>query len=584
MAFNAQFDVQAVLNRIFVPPSSEPDISDGTPTSDRIYTFEDMKQIRAQILSGLERHYRDVFSEILEQSSGMMKMQSDLNNILEARNAEFRSKFLSTYEVCQIIKFERDGLRRQLVNEAEKYQALLESHRDLSEQLLNSNRASFDSENILDDVNDMITRICMIVDISRSVSSVDGTPVARMVYPSYQPQDGDVFLASPPTPVPQGGPARAISPLDTSAGSPSNIDAGVLVEADEGSPVNVDAGAAGEDRDGERPLGDFDTEIFNLKQQIIALDWERQSFSEQLELARAENQLRAEHIDQLEAQLKQCKENEDASFHERARGYLELGHLRKEHGDMQRRLKIAEANCERLHEEKANAIGTNKHLEAANKELKQRIKNIKESVVPLVKAELKKDWEAFMAKVKKESERISTEFFLYAEKANTDQVKYYESTSDLGKKYTFALEEIRALREELATNFRDDKYPHEPLALNQSLAVLNKQLKTTLRENETLREEVKSRQILLEATDKTMMVARLVELESRILRLVKKEHALMDTIKERGDETRRLHKVNEDQAARIIKMQRDFLFRLQLGGKDLTGLDDPSTLMERAPQ
>ena len=514
----------------------------------------------------------------------MMKMQSDLNNILEARNAEFRSKFLSTYEVCQIIKFERDGLRRQLVNEAEKYQALLESHRDLSEQLLNSNRASFDSENILDDVNDMITRICMIVDISRSVSSVDGTPVARMVYPSYQPQDGDVFLASPPTPVPQGGPARAISPLDMSAGSPSNIDAGVLVEADEGSPVNVDAGAAGEDRDGERPLGDFDTEIFNLKQQIIALDWERQSFSEQLELARAENQLRAEHIDQLEAQLKQCKENEDASFHERARGYLELGHLRKEHGDMQRRLKIAEANCERLHEEKANAIGTNKHLEAANKELKQRIKNIKESVVPLVKAELKKDWEAFMAKVKKESERISTEFFLYAEKANTDQVKYYESTSDLGKKYTFALEEIRALREELATNFRDDKYPHEPLALNQSLAVLNKQLKTTLMENETLREEVKSRQILLEATDKTVMVARLVELESRILRLVKKEHALMDTIKERGDETRRLHKVNEDQAARIIKMQRDFLFRLQLGGKDLTGLDDPSTLMERAPQ
>ena len=143
---------------------------------------------------------------------------------------------------------------------------------------------------------------------------------------------------------------------------------------------------------------------------------------------------------------------------------------------------------------------------------------------------------------------------------------------------------MRALREELATNFRDDKYPHEPLALNQSLAVLNKQLKTTLRENETLREEVKSRQILLEATDKTMMVARLVELESRILRLVKKEHALMDTIKERGDETRRLHKVNEDQAARIIKMQRDFLFRLQLGGKDLTGLDDPSTLMERAPQ
>ena len=568
MAFNAEIDVQSVLNKIFVQPSSDPDISDGSSANEKIYTFLDMKQERAKLIVGLEKHYREIFAGILEQTSSVMKMQSDINNSHEARIAEFRSKFLSTYETCQVIKFERDGLRRQLVNETEKYQALLESHRNVSEQMLNFNQSCFESEHILDDVGDMITRICMMVDISRSVSTVDSTAVAQMTYPPYEPQDGDVLLVSPPTPVPQGGAARAASPLNTSVGSPMNIDYGVPVEAEGDSPVNVEADAPGD----ERP-SDFETEIFNLKQQILALDWDRQSFQEQLQLERGENQLRGEHIQQLQEQLKQCKEAEEASFHEQARRYLELTTLRTQHDDLQRRLQIAEGSCDKLRDEKASAIGTNKHLEATNKELKQRIRSIKDSIMPLVKTELKMEWEAFMASVKREAERISSEFFLFAEKANTDQVKYYESTSALGQKYQYALEEIRVLREEMAINFRDGKYPNEPLALNQSLVTLNTQLKAALRQNDLLQEQVESRDILLESPEKAVMLARLVELEARISRLVDKDHMLTNLVRDRDREIRDVKSANEALSGHIIKMQRDFLARLRLCGEDTEGFD-----------
>jgi len=564
-------NVQELLNRIFVRPAVS-DVDDEPvedQISDKVFTMRNMKDIRSQILSCVDKHYRKVFSEILEQNTEIMKQQALINQNLELRNSELRIEAANALHQYEQSVFEKNLLSMQLANETRKYELLWQNHEYVAYQLMYNNQASAALENMLHDMNDTISRLSLMLDISRSMSAVTGAPIAQMVIPPFNPTDDELQLVSPAAPPsPHVASSRAGSPVQVfTSSSPVNTDSGVPIAVDAATEIaqlkthinwlNSELQRRGDDLDSARDrCGALEAELLDLKNQASALGWERQDFSDRLDVARNEIEIRAEHIKQLEAELSAAEQKHCDFMSQQMQVSLDLAKLRGEHDDLRRRLRIAEGDCKRLSDEKDFAAMKNKHLEASNKELKLRLKTIKEAV----KAELKSEWDHFLARCRSEAEQISLAGIELAEMANEAQVKYYQGTTDLALKHRALQNDLRELRVELSKKYDETTFPNEPHAINQALALMNKQLKAAYEENGTLLEQLHSQDIFIRATDRATLYSRVVELEGKIEKGMRNEMTLKNHAKARDYEVMKLRAMNDELEARLVKYQQDALF------------------------
>lgn len=592
MAFNASFDVQCVLNRVLTTPSIEQDIPDDLKTSERV---QFLNGIKSQIISGVESHYRKNFGDVLEQTSRIMGVQSELNNKLEKRNAELLSNFLSTYEACQTLKSEKEALqsklvnesekyKAQLANESEKYKALLASHCKLSDHLFSMNQSSFDNEQALCDMHDTVTRLTLMIEVSRSMS-IFAEPVAQIHIPVFQPRFEEVRQASP-------------APASDGAEHQTSPESGVLVAtppptahslAGEIDQLKARMGELEAEADGSQAL---QSEVVQLRGRIQQLDIERASLREQLEVSRTENFILVKQCDEFRLTLRESNNELTRALEQHASTCLELSGLRKEHDDLKRRLRfaedecgrlrdvkaqhdiiersarVAEKECERLREEKALALKSNKHLEATNKELRHRLKHIKDAVSESVKAEMRKEWDEFYQNCKIDAEAICQTGVELAEEAHQAQVRFYDRTSDMGIRYINMIQTAADLREFLVKSFSPDAYKHEPPNLQESLIVLSKQLKSAVAHNHSLREQLKTQDIFIHASDQVQLYNRCLEVEMKMECCKRDELALKEAVTNRDEEILRLKASNADYEHRLLLAQKDVLFQARLAECD----------------
>jgi hypothetical protein len=558
MAFNASFDTQCVLNKILSTPAIEEDIPQDLKKSDRVHLLNELK---SQIISGVESHYRQNFGDVLEQTSRMMGMQSELNHRLEERNSELRTNFLSTYEMCQILKFEKDSLEAKLSHEAEKYQALLESNRQLLGQIVGINKSSFDVEQTLGDMHDTITRLSLMIEVSRSMSSF-ATPVAQINIPHYRQAFDDVPPVSPATPAA----TRGSFPVFTEAGVPVEMDPptdGSLadeIEQLKARMVELEAGA--------NTSQGLQGEVLQLHGRLEQLVCEREALRAQLDLSLAENLIRAKQAEKLEHSVWESHNDQARAMEEHAGACLELAALRKEHDELQRRVRVAENECERVRDEKMLALKTNKHLETTNKELKHRFKHIKESIAESVKTELKKElrkeWDDFYQNCKIDSEVICQTGVELAEEAHQAQVRYYQRTADMGARYIDMISTVAELREYLVKHFDHDGYKHEPPALQESLIMLNKQLKNAVAHNYSLQEQLKTQDIFIHSSDQAPLYHRCLDIETKIEYYMRVARELKEEVNKKDREIVKLRHCNDECEHRLRLMQSDLLFQSRL--------------------
>jgi len=595
MAFNASFDIPSVLNRILSTPSIEQDIPDDLKTSERVQL---LNGIKSQIISGVESHYRQNFGEVLEQTSRIMGMQSELNNKLEERNAELRSNFLSTYEACQTLKSEKEMLQMKLEHEAEKYKALLEhesekykalldSHMKITDQLFQMNKISFDNDQTLCDMHDTVTRLSLMIEVSRSMS-VYATPVAQIHIPVFQPQFDEVPQASPATPV----------SASDGAEDPVNPESGVLVAP----PPPTASSLAGEIEQLSARMGELEAEagrtqalqmeVVQLRARIQQLEGERDGLREQLGRAQSDNFVLVKQCEEFRGTL--CESNNELTraLEQHAGTCLDLSGLRKEHDDLKRQLRfaedecgrlrevqaqhdlaersarLAEKECERLREEKALALKSNKHLEATNKELRHRFKHIKDNIAESVKAEMRKEWDNFYVNCKIDAEAICQTGVELAEEAHQAQVRFYDRTTDMGVRYIDMINTAAQLREYLVKNFSPDAYKHEPPALQESLLVLSKQIKSTVAHNHSLQEQLRTQDIFIHAIDQVPLYNRCVELEMKLECSKRDELSWKEAASKKDKEILALKAAKDDYEHRLRIAQQDVLFQARLAECD----------------
>jgi hypothetical protein len=532
MAFNANFDVQSVLNKILVPPLTEDSMFADLNPSVRSRSLVELK---TQIASGLDFHYRKNFEEILDHTSRIMSMQSDLNNRLEERNDQLQHHFLNTYASCQVIKMERDTLQCKVSDEAARYQALYESHQALSDQLLQMNQSAFENEQIFFEMHNTITRLTLMLEISRSMS-VNMTAVAQLNTQQPLARIEDVLPASPAALATPFDGGRAVSPLHADGGSGAGIDSGVPVAAE--LPAAAPLVARIEELEAELHGLRAQADVMSGRLQQIECD--RNALSDQMDLVRAENIVRTGHIEQLQKQISESTTELARSLEERSQACFELSQARLQIDDLTRRLRVAEHECERRQQEKADALKCNKHLEEINKGLKQRFNTVKESVSAGVKAEIKKEMkkelDLFLLKCRSEAEQISVCGMQLAEDAHQAQVRYYQRTAELGARYVDALNTTAELRAYLVKQLNRNMREQDPDDVSISFSLVSKQLDDTVRQNKLLREQLKTQDLFIHGTRHEQLYQRCLELETKIEIGTKVEQELRRRLDEKTHE------------------------------------------------
>ena len=320
-----------------------------------------------------------------------------------------------------------------------------------------SNQAAHDLQNNLCDVGECIERISFFHMLSQSMTAVTGAPIAQILVHPDEPSD-DLRLVSSAAPLSPAGAddSRGVSPFSPTTPLPIDTEAGVPVAMDATTEIaqlktqiraiQLDLQVSADDLATARArCSPLEGELAELKNEATALGWERHNLGEQVDLARSENEIRAEHIKQLQDELQEANDSHIQFMSVQMKVNLDLANLRREHDDLQRRLRVAEGDRERMQEEKTLALNSKKHLEAANKELKARLRGVSEAV----KTELKQEWERFIAECRHDAERISLAGIELAEEANETQVKYYQTTTVLALEHHALLADMQELRGQL---------------------------------------------------------------------------------------------------------------------------------------
>jgi chromosome segregation ATPase len=454
----APFDVQCFVEQFFSREFEYPYEPLSEQSTEKVFTVRDMKEFRAQILDGAQKHYKSLFKEILEQNNEYTKQQQIFIQTLEANVSEHRIQIMTANNMYEQIVFEKEMLNIRLFNKIEDYERLEKKHQRVSAQLKASNQAAHEVQDFLGDVNQCIERISLFQMVSQSMSAVTGAPIAQiLVQPDEPVEDSHVVSPAAPLSPPVFDGSRGVSPFPLSTPFPVDTEAGVPVAMDAATEIaqlksqiraiQIDLQLSADDLAVARArCSELEHELAEVKNEATALSWERQSLGDQLDLARNENDIRAEHVKQLQAELREANDTHAQFVSGQMKVSLDLAGLRKEHDDLQRRLRIAECDRERMQEEKAQALKSKKHLEITNRELKERTKGIKEAV----KTEIRKEWERFIDSCRYDAERISMVGIELAEEANEAQVKYYEASTLLALEHRALLADVIELRAQLS--------------------------------------------------------------------------------------------------------------------------------------
>lgn len=462
-----------------------------------VYTFDQVQDIRRAAIEETKKHCEERIDALVkEDGAAIATLQGVINEmdqrlvyftksnqVLDQQASSYRCRYAQECEKSQALELEVNNLRSLFKLATETYQQVGADNKKLNRQLVAHNRVSGAMEQLITSFEDQFALLCRDVETARSLSLALDIPVAQVSLD--QEDDEDVPVPSPSPPASPAMNSRAASPARLFEGELANAEEGVLIE---------------------RSLDQAETralheEIQRLKDELIDLTFACQSARDERDVAKDEvDQLsghlnvQARVIDRLKLELSSIETRNMESFQGQAQACLELSQLREKNTALERELRIAKSDCERLKDEKYQAINKNKHLDEAMKKLKGETLKIKDRV----KAEMEDQFKAFIDQCVSASEQISGAGLALADEAYQSQVKYYQDTADLAQRHIRALDELRELRAVLA---KGEVGEDTPILQQLKETVWERQLKRAVAENETLQDQLKTQHIFIHSTE-----------------------------------------------------------------------------------
>lgn len=469
-----------------------------------VYTFDQVKEIRRIAIEETKKHCEEVIDALVKEDGEAVatlrgvinEMDQRIvyftksNQILDQQVSLYRNKYAIECEKSQGLELEINNLRALYKLATDTYRQVGAENKKLNRQIMALNKDSSAVEQQICAFEDQFAVLCRDIETARSLSLALDIPVAHV----SQEQDADEDIRVP-SPSPPASPAlnpRAVSPAEIFEGQLANAEEGVLVERSED---HADARASDEE------IRKLNEEIVRMRDELIDLTFACQAARDERDVAKDEVyqlsgqlDLQGRVIDRLRLELSSIESRNMESFQGQAQACLELAQLREKNVAIERELRIAKSDCERLKDEKYQAINKNKHLDEAMKKLKGETLKIKDKV----KAEMEKQFKTFIEECVTASEQISGAGLALADEAYQSQVKYYQDTADLAQRHVKALGELRELRAVLAKGEAG-----EDVAILQQLegTVRDSQLKRAVAENESLHDQLKTQHIFIHSTE-----------------------------------------------------------------------------------
>jgi hypothetical protein len=545
-------------------PSFEAQPEDFGPFT-TVYTFNQVKDIRRIAIQETKKHCEERIEALVkEDGQAIATLQGIIremdmrinyfaksNQSLDEQVCSYRNQFAEQCEKSQELQLESNNLRSLLQLATDTYRKLGAENKKLNRQLKAQHKLSEQLERKICSFDEDFEKLCGRLETARSLALALDITVAQVAPEQQADEDVDVVPPSPP----------ASPSSNTRAASPARVFEGESADAQEGVPVEDSARAA--------ELHALSEENEQLRHDMIDLQFACQSARDERDVSRDEAYRLSGHIDVqdriihgLKLELSSAQINSMETFKGQAHACLELAQLREKYMALERDLRIAKSDCERLNDEKHQAIGKNKHLDAAIKKLK----NCKQQVKDQVKEEMQKQFNEFLEQCTTVSEVISTTGLSLAEEAYKSQVKYYQDTTDLAQRHIKVIEELREVRAVLA-NGQPDVDEDLPLTLSLQEITLTKQLKRAVAENELIRDQIKTQHVFIYSTnclesDKLRYYSHCVELEGKITELRhcvdardKTMAQLTKAVKDKNDLVRQLHSIVDEGAKKLAATQ-----------------------------
>ena len=429
------------------------------------------------------------------------------NKALDQQVSTYRNQFAEEREKSQMLQLESSNLRSLLKLATETYRQVGAENKKLNRHLVAQNKLSGALENQINGLEEQFAQLSSQLETARSLLLALDITVAQISPEQQSEEDLDAVPPSPP----------ASPSAQSRATSPAELFEGESADAKEGVPVEEQSVHAAE-------LRALSQENRQLKGEVIDLQFACQCARDERDAAKDEAYRLGGHVDmqdlvinKLRLELDSVQTTSLESFQSQTHACLELAQLRERYVSLERELRIARSDCERLSDEKYQAINKNKHLDVAIRKLK----NCKQQVKDQVKDEMQKQFKEFLEQCTTVSEVISTTGMSLAEEAYKSQVKYYQDTTDLAQRHIKVIEELRELRAVLAKGDGDEDIP---LSLNLEEITLHKQLKRAVAENSLLRDQLKTQHMFIYSTnsiesDKLRHYSHCVDLEGKITEL-----------------------------------------------------------------
>lgn len=528
-----------------------------------VYTFHQVKEIRRLAIEDTKKHCAERLDALVKEDNeaidtlqGIIR-EMDMrivyftksNQCLDQQVSSYRTQFAEECEKSQMLQLESSNLRALLQLATDTYRQVGTENKKLSRQLVAQNKIAGALEQKIGCFEDQFAQLCSQLETARSLLLALDIAVAQ-ISPEQQP-DEDIEAVAPSPPASPSTRDRATSP--------AQVFEGESADAEEGVPVEEPGHAA--------ELRALIEENQRLKGEVIDLRFACQCARDERDAAKDEAHRLGGHvsvqdlvISKLRLELDSVQNSNMESFKGQTHACLELAQLREKYVALERELRIAKSDCERLSDEKHQAISKNKHLDVAIKKLK----NCKQQVKEQVKEEMQKEWKHFLEQCTTVSEVISTTGLSLAEEAYHSQVKYYQDTTDLAQRHIKVIEELRELRVAMVKGGEDEDIP---LSLNLEEITLHKQLKRAVAENELLRDQLRTQHVYIYSTncpesDKLKHYSHCVELEGRITELrnciearEKTMQKLTKAVQDRDDVIRQLHAIVNEGAKKLAASQ-----------------------------
>lgn len=479
-----------------------------------VYTFEQVREIRRVAIEETKKHCEEIIDELVkEDGEAVATLKGVINEMdqrivyfmnsnqaLDQQVTSYRNKYAIECEKTQGLELEINNLRALYKLATDTYQQVGAENKRLNRQILGLNKDSSAVEQLICAFEDRFAALCRDVETARSLALALDIPVAQVS--QEQDADEDIHVPSPSPPASPAMNSRVASPAELFEGQLANAEEGVLAERSEEFQA-------------------LNEEIQRMRDELIDLTFACQAARDERDVAKDEVyqlsgqlDLQARVIDRLRLDLSNLESRNMESFQGQTQACLELAQLREKNVALERELRIAKSDCERMKDEKYQAINKNKHLDEAMKKLKGETLKIKDKV----KAEMEKQNKTFIEECLIASEQISGAGLALADEAYQSQVKYYQDTADLAQRHVKVLDELRELR---AVLVKGEVGEDVPILQQLEGTVRDSQLKRAVAENELLHDQLKTQHIFIHSTEdleseKLKHYMHCVELEGKI--------------------------------------------------------------------